>query len=230
MYPAGNLFIEAPHGRLEAILKEPRAAGEGGGAKGVALVLHPHPLHGGTMHNKVVFRTARGLNEAGLVTLRINFRGVGQTSGEHDHARGGEQEDARVALDYLLSRYEGLPVLLAGFSFGARVGLEVGTEDERVDYLIGVGTPVSFPEREYDFSFLRACHKPLLFVHGEHDEFGRVGDLRALAAQLPPEAPVRIEIIPGAGHFFDEQLEDLTRVVRVWAEEMLAARGKPRTA
>src|SRR5918911_3646905 len=142
MYPAGNLFIDAPHGRIEAIIKEPRGA-----ARGAALVLHPHPLHGGTMHNKVVFRTARGLEDAGLATLRINFRGVGQSTGAHTAARGGEQEDARVALDYLVEKYPALPVFLAGFSFGARVGLEVGTRDPRVGFLIGVGTPVSIPER-----------------------------------------------------------------------------------
>src|SRR3712207_3302819 len=216
MYPAGNLFITAPHGRLEAILKEPQ-----GGARGVALVLHPHPLHGGTMHNKVAFRTDRGLNEAGLVTLRINFRGTGQSTGEHDHARGGEQEDARTALDYLTEKHPGLPVFLAGFSFGARVGLEVGTRDERVRFLVGVGTPVSIPERDYDFSFIEECRKPLLLVHGERDEFGTVADLRALAARVPAEARAEIKIIPGAGHFFDRQLEGLSRAVREWAEARL---------
>ncbi|HWS53397.1 MAG TPA: alpha/beta family hydrolase [Pyrinomonadaceae bacterium] len=218
MYPAGNLHIPAPHGRIEAILKEPH----GSAARGVALVLHPHPLHGGTMHNKVVFRTARGLGDAGLVTLRINFRGVGHSTGAHDHARGGEQEDARLALDYLVGQYPGLPVFLAGFSFGARVGLEVGTRDGRVRFLVGVGTPVSMAERDYDFSFLSECRKPLLLVHGERDEFGDVGVLRALAARLPPEARARVEVIPGAGHFFDDQLEDLRRVVAAWAAEMLA--------
>src|SRR5918912_1559782 len=168
MYPAGNLQIPAPHGRLEAILKEPRGAG----ARAAALVLHPHPLHGGTMHNKVVFRTARGLEDAGAVTLRVNFRGVGHSTGEHTGARGGEQEDARVALDYLVEKYPSLPLFLAGFSFGARVGLEVGTEDERVNYLIGVGTPVGIAEREFDFSFVQGCRKPLLLVQGECDEFG----------------------------------------------------------
>ena len=216
MYPAGNLFIAAPHGRVEAILKEP-----GGARRGVALVLHPHPLHGGTMHNKVVFRAARGLGDAGLVTLRINFRGVGLSTGAHDRARGGEQEDAGVALDYLNANYPGLPVFIAGFSFGARVGLEVGTRDARVRYLVGVGTPVSVSERDYDFSFLEDCRKPLLLVHGERDEFGSVADLRALAARLPPEAHVRVEVIAGAGHFFDEQLDDLRRVIAGWAEEML---------
>ncbi|MBV8856112.1 MAG: alpha/beta hydrolase [Acidobacteria bacterium] len=217
MYPAGNLHITAPHGRLEAILKEPR----GGAARAAALVLHPHPLHGGTMHNKVVFRTARGLEDAGAATLRINFRGVGHSTSEHTGARGGEQEDARIALDYLTEKYPSLPVFLAGFSFGARVGLEVGTRDERVSYLVGVGTPVSIPERDYDFSFIEECRKPLLLVHGERDEFGSVPDLRALAARLPPEARVQIRIIPGAGHFFDQQLEDLRRAVADWAGEML---------
>lgn len=219
MYPAGNLFIPAPHGRLEAIWKEPRGASP----RGVALVLHPHPLHGGTMHNKVVFRTARGLEDAGLASLRVNFRGVGHSTGEHTGARGGEQEDARVALDFLTEKHPGLPVFLAGFSFGARVGLEVGTRDPGVGYLVGVGTPVSIPEREYDFSFLDECRKPLLLVHGERDEFGSVADLRALAARLPPEAQVRVQIIPDAGHFFDEQLEDLRRTVAEWAAEMLDA-------
>lgn len=217
MYPAGNLHIPAPHGRLEAILKEPRDTE----ARAAALVLHPHPLHGGTMHNKVVFRTARGLEDAGAVTLRINFRGVGHSTGEHTGARGGEQEDARIALDYLTEKYPGLPVFLGGFSFGARVGLEVGTHDPRVQYLVGVGTPVSIPEREYDFSFLEDCRKPLLLVHGERDEFGTVPDLHALAARLPPEARVQLKIIPNAGHFFDQQLEDLRRAVADWAGEML---------
>jgi len=221
MYPAGNLSIPAPHGRLEAILKEPHGAAP----RGVALVLHPHPLHGGTMHNKVVFRTARGLNDAGLTALRVNFRGVGQSTGAHDRARGGEQEDARLALDYLVENYPGLPVFLAGFSFGARVGLEVGTYDERVRFLIGVGTPVSIPEREYDFSFLDECRKPVLFVHGERDEFGDVATLRALAARAPAEARARVVVIPGAGHFFDEQLEDLRRAVAEWAGERLAGGG-----
>jgi uncharacterized protein len=219
MYPAGNLFIPAPHGRLEAILKEPQ--GGAAAARGAALVLHPHPLHGGTMHNKVVFRTARGLNDAGLVALRINFRGAGRSTGTHDRARGGEQEDARLALDHLASTYPSLPLFVAGFSFGARVGLEVGTRDGRVGALVGVGTPVSIPEREYDFSFIEECRKPLLLAHGDRDEFGTVEDLRALAGRAPAEARARVEIIGGAGHFFDDQLEELARVVRLWAGEVL---------
>ena len=207
MYPAGNLFIPVEHGQLEAILKEPRQ----GPRKGVALVLHPHPLGGGTMHNKVVFRAAAALNDAGLTTLRINFRGVGQSTGEHDEGRG-EQDDARAALDYLSEQYPGLRILLCGFSFGARVGLEVGINDGRVAYLIGIGTPLE----KYDFSFLAACRKPLLLVHGEHDEFGDVEDLRKLVADLEKSVPVELVVIPGAGHFFEDRLDDLKRAITNW--------------
>jgi alpha/beta superfamily hydrolase len=205
MYPAGNLFIPAPHGRLEAILKEPRAEI----VRGVALVLHPHPLGGGTMHNKVVFRAAAALNDAGLTTLRINFRGVGQSSGAHDEGRG-ELEDVRAGLDYLAAEYPNQEITLCGFSFGARVGLEAGIADQRVQRLISTGTPVD----KYDFSFLEACRKPILFVHGEHDEYGNVDKLRELTAKI--KAPVELRVIKDAGHFFDEQLDELKRVITEW--------------
>jgi uncharacterized protein len=205
MYPAGNLFIPSPHGQLEAILKAPR-----GPILGVALVLHPHPLFGGTMHNKVVFRAAAALNEAGLVALRINFRGVGQSTGEHDEGRG-EREDVRSGLNYLTENYPGQEITLCGFSFGARVGLEVGSADERVVRLISIGTPVD----KYDFSFLEQCRKPILFVQGDVDEFGGVERLRDLVARL--RAPVELKVIKGAGHFFDDQLEELKAAITEWA-------------
>jgi alpha/beta superfamily hydrolase len=211
MYPAGNLFIPVAHGQLEAILKEPR----GGSPRGVALVLHPHPLGGGTMHNKVVFRAAAALNEAGLTVLRINFRGVGESSGVHDDGRG-EQDDVRAGLDYLSQHYPGQQITLCGFSFGARVGLEVGIHDPRVEYLIGIGTPLD----KYDFSFLSQCRKPLLLVHGEHDEFGDVERLRKLAADLEKSTTVRLVVIPGAGHFFENGLDDLKRVITDWATDL----------
>jgi alpha/beta superfamily hydrolase len=220
LYPAGNLFIPAPHGRLEAILKEPRApnssVGEERFARGVALVLHPHPLHGGTMHNKVVFRAAGALNDAGLVTLRLNFRGVGLSTGAHDAARG-EQDDARAGLDYLHEHYSNQQITLAGFSFGARVGLEAGVKDMRVQRLIGVGTPVNM----YDFAFLEACRKPILFVQGDQDEFGATEKIRALVATLPPEARARLVVIQGAGHFFEGHLEELKRAITDWTNEQL---------
>ena len=214
MYLAGSLFVPAPHGRLEAILKEPRA----GSIRGVALVLHPHPLFGGTMHNKVVFRAAAALNDAGLVTLRINFRGVGQSTGSHDEGYG-ERDDVRAGLDYLAENYPGQEITLCGFSFGARVGLEVGIADERVVRLISIGTPVD----KYDFGFLAARRKPILFVHGEHDEYGDVTRLRELAAKI--KVPVELRIIKGAGHFFDDQLDELKRVIAAWMSEPPAVAG-----
>lgn len=214
MYPAGNLFIPTEHGQLEAILKEPQH----GAPKGVALVLHPHPLGGGTMHNKVVFRAAAALNDAGLTVLRINFRGVGQSTGEHDEGRG-EQDDVRAGLDYLAQHYPGQRIFVCGFSFGSRVGLEVGLNDPRVRYLIGIGTPLE----KYDFTFLASCRKPLLLVHGEHDEFGDVEELRKLVAEFEKSVPVRLVVIPVAGHFFDNQLDELKRAITEWTTEQLAA-------
>jgi uncharacterized protein len=210
MYPAGNLFIPVAHGRLEAILKQPPTAQ----VAGVALVLHPHPLGGGTMHNKVVFRAAAALNDAGLVVLRINFRGVGQSTGEHDEGRG-EQEDVRAGLNYLAENYPSAQVTLCGFSFGARVGLEVGMADDRVERMIAIGAPVD----KYDFSFLEACDKPILFIHGDHDEYGNVNRLQELVERIAPHAEVHLRIIKGAGHFFDNQLDELKQVITEWVSE-----------
>ena len=170
------------------------------------------------MHNKVVFRAAAALNDAGLTTLRINFRGVGQSTGEHDEGRG-ERDDARAGLDYLAADYPNLRLTVCGFSFGARVGLDVGITDQRVKYLIGIGTPLD----KYDFSFLQSCRKPLLLVHGENDEYGDVERLKELAVELEKQTPVRLRIVPGAGHFFDNHLDELKRVITEWVTEQLAA-------
>ncbi|MGH9905310.1 MAG: alpha/beta hydrolase [Pyrinomonadaceae bacterium] len=210
MYPAGNLLIPVAHGQLEAILKEPRTDPP----KGVALVLHQHPLGGGTMHNKVVFRAAAALQEAGLVTLRINFRGVGQSTGEHDEGRG-ELEDVRAGLAYLKEQYSDLNITICGFSFGAWVGLEVGIGDNRVVNLVSIGTPLD----RYDFSFLTACRKSLLFVHGDGAEFGDVEKLRALAEELKAHTSIQVSIISGAGHFFEGHLDELKAVITKWINE-----------
>lgn len=213
MYPAGNLFLPVEHGQLEAILKEPRSLPP----KAVALVLHPHPLGGGTMHNKVVFRAAAALNDAGLTTLRINFRGVGQSSGEHDFGKG-ELDDARAGLEYLVHNYPDQQITICGFSFGARMGMEVGMSDERVKFLISIGTPLD----KYDFSFLERCRKPLLLVHGEHDEFGDVNMLRTLADKLAAVTPTRLVVIPGTGHFFEGRLDELKTAISDWITQQLA--------
>jgi len=213
MYPAGNLLIPAPHGQLEAILKEPR---DKSNIRGVALVLHPHPMHGGTMHNKVVFRAAAALNDAGLVSLRINFRGIGQSTGTHDEGRG-EKEDVQTALDYLTEHYPGQEVTLAGFSFGSRVGLEVGISDARVARLIGLGVPVTL----YDVSFIQSCRKPILFVHGDHDEFGNVEDLKTLISKIPDETLVQLVVVKDADHFFAGHLDEMKNAIIEWMEKQL---------
>jgi alpha/beta superfamily hydrolase len=167
------------------------------------------------MHNKVVFRAAAALNEAGLVTLRINFRGVGQSTGTHDEGYG-EREDVRAGLDYLSEKYSDQEIALCGFSFGARVGMEVGLNDSRVTRLISIGTPVD----KYDFNFLEACRKPILFVHGEHDEYGNVERLRELVAKI--KGPAELRVIEGAGHFFDDQLNELKRAIKDWVSASTA--------
>src|SRR5580765_634987 len=207
MYPAGNLFIPVEHGQLEAILKEPREQPP----KGVALVLHPHPLGGGTMHNKVVFRAAAALNDAGLVVLRVNFRGVGQSTGSHDEGVG-ELDDVRAGLDYLAANYPGQEITLCGFSFGARIGLEIGVNDDRVVRLIAIGAPVD----KYDFSFLENCRKPILFVHGAHDEYGDLEKLRELVERVSLHCDAQLRVIEGARHFVDDQLNELKRVITEW--------------
>jgi alpha/beta superfamily hydrolase len=211
MYPKGNLFVPSSHGQLEAILKEPT-----GEIRGVALVCHPHPLGGGTMHNKVVYRAAAGLVEAGLVTLRFNFRGVGSSSGEHDDGNG-EKEDVKDALNYLTENHPNQEITFAGFSFGSRVGTEVALDDERIPRLISIGTPVD----KYDFSFLKECRKPILFVHGDQDEFGSMESLNSLVAQVAENTETKLVVFENCGHFFDKHLEELKNTIRDWTLEKM---------
>jgi alpha/beta superfamily hydrolase len=214
MYPKGNLTIPVAHGQLEAILKEPQ-----GEPLGVALVCHPHPLGGGTMHNKVVYRAAAGLLDAGLVALRFNFRGVGASTGAHDDGEG-ERQDVSDALDYLTENYPNLPVTLAGFSFGSRVGNEVAMDDERVVRLISVGTPVD----KYDFSFMKHVRKPILFVHGDADEFGALENLNALVAQVAENTDATLIVFENCGHFFDNHLPQLKDAIHDWVLEKMSER------
>ena len=204
-----NLFLEGPVGRLEAILWTPASRTPPSLA---AVVCHPHPLFGGTMHNKVVYQTAKSLDALSLPVLRFNFRGAGLSAGTHDRGRG-EQGDVRAALDFLTAEFPGIPLLVAGFSFGCWVGLRVGCEDKRVIELIGLGTPVN----NTDFSFLRRCAKPKLFVHGAHDEHGEIGKVEALVESLPGEK--RLVVVPGADHFFAGKLEQVAGAIRRWVVE-----------
>lgn len=207
MYPKGNLFIPASHGRLEAILKEPS-----GERRGVGLVCHPHPLGGGTMHNKVVFRVAAGLVDAGLATIRFNFRGVGESTGVHNEIEGGK-EDVCDALAYIEQNYPGEDLTIAGFSFGSRTALEVGYDDPRVARLISIGTPV---DKYGDYDFLIGTKKPILFIHGDRDEFGSVENLRPLVDEIAKQTDVELKVFENSGHFFDEHLNELRDAVRDW--------------
>jgi uncharacterized protein len=201
-----NLFLEGPAGRLEAIFWTPASRTRPALA---ALVCHPHPLFGGTMHNKVVYQAAKSLDALGLPVLRFNFRGAGMSEGKHDQGRG-EQGDVRVALDYLAAEFPGVPLLFAGFSFGCWVGLQVGCRDERVTELIALGTPVN----STDFSFLRSCAKPKLFAHGANDKFGDVKKVQALVNSLPGEN--RLIIVEHADHFFVGKLDQVNRAISAW--------------
>ena len=207
MHYPGKILIPAPHGQLEASYRPISAPGHRG-----AVVLHPHPLYGGTMHNKVVFHAARALQEAGFSTLRFNFRGVDESTGAHGNGIG-EVEDARIALDYLLDAEPGLDTaLVAGFSFGAAVGLRFGATEARVDRLIAIGTPVGVG-RLFDAELLARSAKPMLFVHGGRDELAPIAAVRSLLASLPPGFPARLVEIPAATHFFDDHLDELRAAI-----------------
>jgi alpha/beta superfamily hydrolase len=204
MYPKGNLFIPCEHGQLEAIYRPGTQP-----ADRVALVLHPHPLFGGTMHNKVVYRAAQALQQCGFETLRINFRGTGESTGTHDNGQG-EVNDARTALDYLLhDQPHAHEVIIAGFSFGSVVGLKLGCADQRVHRLIAIGCPVKYMVSEV----VANCQKPKLFLHGAEDDIAPLPPLEEMLHQLPPESNYQLVRVAGAGHFFDNQLPEMMQAV-----------------
>jgi uncharacterized protein len=203
-----SLSLQGPAGSLEALLwtvpnDKPAS---------VALVCHPHPLFGGTMHNKVVYQAAKALHEAGMPVLRFNFRGAGLSQGTHDQGRG-ETGDVRAALDFLATEFPDAPILLAGFSFGAYVGLRVGATDPRVARLIGLGIPVN----RWDMSFLQTCTKPKLLISGGNDEFGAREKIEALFAELPE--PKRLRIVEGVDHFFAGKLNEVGAAITDWLTE-----------
>jgi uncharacterized protein len=202
-----NFFLQGPAGNLEAVLWTPPAIAPGM----AALVCHPHPLFGGTMHNKVVFQAAKALDSLGIAVLRFNFRGAGLSEGVHDKGRG-ELDDVRAALQFLAGEFPGTPLLVAGFSFGCWVGLRVGCEDARVEKLIGIGAPVN----NSDFSYLEECLKPKLFVHGSNDEHGDVEKVREMVASLPGEN--ELVVVDGVDHFLTGKIEELGKAIRDWLQ------------
>ncbi len=206
IHKSRNFFLKGPAGRLEAILWTPPCSARPPLA---AVVCHPHPLFGGTMHNRVVYQTAKSLDAFGIPVLRFNFRGAGLSASVHDRGLG-EQGDVRAALDFLTTEFPGVPLLSAGFSFGAWVGLRAGCEHPRVSHLIGLGIPVN----NTDFSFLRQCNKPKLFVHGSNDEHGAIEKVRAFIPTLAGDN--RFVVVEGVDHFFAGKLDQLGGAINAW--------------
>jgi alpha/beta superfamily hydrolase len=211
-----SLFLNGPAGRLEALLN-----GGAENATHAAVVAHPHPLFGGTLHNKVVFHTMKALNSFGFPVLRFNFRGTGLSEGDHDHGNG-EVDDVRAALDWLDAEYH-LPMVFAGFSFGAAVGLRAACPDARVKALIAAGTPVvpvaggSEEPRVYSYEFLRDCAKPKLFISGARDQYGPRAKLETLVASVPE--PKKLVLIEAGDHFFEGRLRELREAMETWVRE-----------
>jgi alpha/beta superfamily hydrolase len=212
--------LRGPVGRLEALLNT--GADD---ATYAALITHPHPLFGGTMHNKVVYHAMKAFAAFSLPVLRFNFRGTGLSEGKHDEARG-EVDDVRAALDYLHALYQ-KPILFAGFSFGSYVGLRACGGDPRVAGLVGLGLPVSAAGRSYTYEFLPACTQPKLFLSGEHDEFSTPEALTRILATAPP--PKQTVTIPGADHFFQgipgdstPKLDQMQHHLRTWLAHTFA--------
>jgi alpha/beta superfamily hydrolase len=194
--------LPGPAGRLEALLEEP----EDRVPLFAAVACHPHPLYGGTMHNKVVYRLARGLRRAGAVVLRFNFRGVGSSEGEHAHVTG-EIEDARAALAWLRARYAALPFALAGFSFGSRVVTRLGCQSDGALFLMALGFPTGMGETGY----LEQCATPRVFIQSTHDQFSPRSAMEALYERLPE--PKMLRWVEAADHFFAGALDVLEEQV-----------------
>jgi alpha/beta superfamily hydrolase len=198
-----SLIITGPGGALEAITACPV---ESARVPATAVILHPHPLHGGTMHNKVVTTLARGFTELGVANLRFNFRGVGASEGEY--ARGeGETEDALAAIQWVRGQRPDDAIWLAGFSFGAYIALRVAAE-ARVNGLVTVAPAVHL----YDFGRLQLPDCPWLLVQGEVDEVVPVEMVRHWLARIAP-AP-RAVFLPRVGHFFHQRLNELRAELR----------------
>jgi hypothetical protein len=197
-----SLLLAGPAGKLEALLEEP----EEGAPRFAALVCHPHPQHGGTMHNKVVYRIARGLRKAGAVVLRFNYRGVNLSEGTYDHGIG-ETEDARTCLEWLRARYAHLPAMIAGFSFGSRIALRIGAQRPDLKKIIAAGFPTVYKDRSY----LDPCLVPRTFIHSTNDEFGPVDELRAVVEEL--DGPPELVFIPSKDHFFVDALDAFEQAV-----------------
>jgi uncharacterized protein len=197
-----RLMIPADSIQLEAQLREPDA----GVPRGAVVICHPHPVYGGTMDNRVVYRTGKAANRAGFAALRFNFRGVGNSTGQYDQGIG-EKDDVCAAIDWLEKKYSSKPLAFAGYSFGAWVGLQVASRDPRFKALLGLGLPLNL----YDLQFLSDCRKPALYIVGTRDEFCSLENLAKLERRLP--ATARVQRLEGADHFFSGQIDMVEKLI-----------------
>ena len=207
-----KLWIEGPAGRLECALRvacPTRAA---------AVLAHPHPLHGGTLHNPVIFHADRELHRAGWTTLRFNFRGVGTSEGTHDDGRG-EAGDVAAAVAWLRGIAPDLPLALVGYSFGAWCAIRQAVEEPSVAMVIAIGLPV----RAYAFGEVASLGRPLSVVQGSDDEFGSPAEVRAVLDRADP--PGEMTVLPGASHLFPGRVPEAAAAVRDAAERLLARLG-----
>ena len=212
-------MLNGPAGRLEALLNEGSAS-----ARYAALVCHPHPKGGGTMHNKVVYHVMKALNAPewglSLPVLRFNFRGTGLSEGVHDGR--AETGDVLAALDWLKREFK-LPIILTGFSFGAAMSLfaccDGGSTRADLHSIIALGLPTQAEDRQYSYSFLRTCLLLKLFLSGDRDQYAPRNDLQQIAANAAP--PKTLVLLPGADHFFAGQLEAMQSALAGWLKEQL---------
>jgi hypothetical protein len=197
----GTFTFAGPAGAIEALHKP-------GSSHPVraAVVSHPHPRFGGTMHNKVVFRAAKAFERLGYPSLRFNFRGVGRSQGSFGDG-SGEAEDVKAALDWMSAEHPDLPLLHCGFSFGNAIGTPVAASHPRVDRLVCLGTPT----RSFPFDKLGDVRLPKLFVQGEHDEHGPLEELRSGLERVAP--PRKLVVIRGGDHFFAGHLDEMERAI-----------------
>jgi hypothetical protein len=188
--------ITGPAGRLECLLEEPDNA-----APRIAVVVcHPHPQYQGTMHNKVVYRMARGLRKAGASVLRFNYRGVGRSEGEYGNLEG-EIEDARSAVAWLRARHSDLPFALAGFSFGARVITRLGCASAGAQWLLAAG----FPTHHGPVAYFDGCTTPKIFIQSTNDQYGPRAEFEPQFASFAE--PKRLIWIEAEDHFFANGLD-----------------------
>lgn len=203
--------IPVPHGRLEALWWKVD------GAKAAAVVCHPHPLHGGTMHNHVTYRLAQTFRDHGVSVVRFNFRGVGRSTGTHDGGVG-EIDDARAALDWVAAQEPGLPLWLGGFSFGCRTAIQLALrERQRVQKILAVGLAVDI----FDLTFITGLQQPTAFVHATQDEYGKLENLQALLTRVP--AKHALFTVEGADHLCNGKLDEFSAAAKQAFEWLEAA-------